>query len=201
MVTKENYHHTNLGDEISKKAFIFVTDNGHTQLSLRKIAKLCSVSPTAVYRHFKTKSHLYAEIVKKGFIEFDKHVNKNLGNNSRAVFVAAENYLDYAFKHRNMYDLIFSPTVIDFLDFPDVASYADQAFQTLLTHVKNHDPSLNDLSASNKAIKIWSFLHGLSSISKKMEAAMLLPENEMPPAVKSVKRTRENLEFFIQELF
>ena len=100
-----------------------------------------------------------------------------------------------------MYDLIFSPTVIDFLDFPDVASYADQAFQTLLTHVKNYDPSLNDLSASNKAIKIWSFLHGLSNISKKMEAAMLLPDSEMPPAVKSVKRTRENLEFFIQELF
>ena len=44
---------------------------------------------------------MYAEIVKKGFIEFDKHVNKNLGNNPRAVFVAAENYLDCSF---NVYD-------------------------------------------------------------------------------------------------
>ena len=78
---------------------------------------------------------------------------------------------------------------------------ADRAFESLLESVKEHDKSLNDLSASNKAIHIWSFLHGMSSISKKMDVAFNLPDGEMPVPVRSVKRARENLKLFIEDLF
>ena len=67
--------------------------------------------------------------------------------------------------------------------------------------MKEHDKSLNDLSASNKAVHIWSFLHGISSISKKMEIALELPDAEMTVPVRSVKRARENLRQFIEDLF
>ena len=78
---------------------------------------------------------------------------------------------------------------------------ADSSFQTLLESVKDHDRSLNDLSASNKAIHIWSFLHGISSISKKMDVALALPSSEMPIPVRSVKRARDNLRQFVEDLF
>ena len=92
-------------------------------------------------------------------------------------------------------------SVVEFLQFPNILEVADSSFQTLLESVKEHDRSLNDLSASNKAIHIWSFLHGISSISKKMDVALSLPDSEMPIPVRSVKRARSNLRQFIEDLF
>jgi len=87
------------------------------------------------------------------------------------------------------------------LKFPNILEVADNAFQTLLESVKDHDKSLNDLSASNKAVHIWSFLHGITSISKKMDVALALPDSEMPIPVRSIKRARDNLRQFIEDLF
>ena len=42
---------------------------------------------------------------------------------------------------------------------------------------------------------------GISSISKKMEIALELPDAEMTVPVRSVKRARENLRQFIEDLF
>ena len=167
-------------------------------MSLRTIAENCDVSATAIYRHYETKEHLLADVVVKGFIEFNIFVE---GNPEANIFDKCDNYLRFAFENKNIYDLLFSQSVVEFLKFPKILEVADSAFQTLLESVKEHDRSLNDLSASNKAIHIWSFLHGISSISKKMDVALALPSSEMPIPVRSVKRARDNLRQFVEDLF
>ena len=192
------YHHGNLRDEILRAAYNFVLENGYSTMSLRGIAEQCNVSATAIYRHYETKEHLLADVVAKGFNEFNMSVK---GNEEEDIFQRCENYLAFAFDNYNIYDLLFSQSVVEFLKFPQILEVADRAFESLLESVKEHDKSLNDLSASNKAIHIWSFLHGMSSISKKMDVAFNLPDGEMPVPVRSVKRARENLKQFIEDLF
>ena len=192
------YHHGNLRDEILIAAYNFVVVNGYAAMSLRGIADECNVSATSIYRHYKTKQHLLADVVVKGFIEFNTFVE---GSEDANIFDKCDNYLEFAFDNKNIYDLLFSQSVVEFLKFPQILEVADKAFESLLESVKKHDKSLNDLSASNKAIHIWSFLHGMSSISKKMDVAFNLPESEMPIPVRSVKRARENLKQFIEDLF
>ena len=192
------YHHGNLRDEILRAAYNFVLENGYSTMSLRGIAEQCNVSATAIYRHYETKEHLLADVVVKGFVVFNMSVK---GNEEDDIFQRCENYLAFAFDNYNIYDLLFSQSVVEFLKFPQILEVADRAFESLLESVKEHDKSLNDLSASNKAIHIWSFLHGMSSISKKMDVAFNLPDNEMPIPVRSVKRARENLKLFIEDLF
>ena len=192
------YHHGNLRDEILRAAYNFVLENGYSTMSLRGIAEQCNVSATAIYRHYETKEHLLADVVAKGFNEFNMSVK---GNEEEDIFQRCENYLAFAFDNYNIYDLLFSQSVVEFLKFPQILEVADRAFESLLESVKEHDKSLNDLSASNKAIHIWSFLHGMSSISKKMDVAFNLPDGEMPVPVRSVKRARENLKHFIEDLF
>jgi len=192
------YHHGNLRDEILRAAYNFVLENGYSTMSLRVIAEQCNVSATAIYRHYETKEHLLADVVAKGFIEFNMSVK---GEEEDNIFQRCENYLAFAFDNYNIYDLLFSQSVVEFLKFPEILEVADRAFESLLESVKEHDKSLNDLSASNKAIHIWSFLHGMSSISKKMDVAFNLPDSEMPIPVRSVKRARENLKQFIEDLF
>ena len=192
------YHHGNLRDDILKAAYSFVKVNGYAAMSLRGIADQCNVSATAIYRHYETKEHLLADVVVKGFVEFNMSVE---GEEEDDIFQRSENYLAFAFDNYNIYDLLFSQSVVEFLKFPQILEVADKAFESLLESVKEHDKSLNDLSASNKAIHIWSFLHGMSSISKKMDDAFNLPDSEMPIPVRSVKRARENLKQFIEDLF
>ena len=194
----QKYHHGNLRDDILKAAYNFVKENGYAAMSLRGIADQCNVSATAIYRHYETKEHLLADVVIKGFVEFNMSVE---GEEEDDIFQRSENYLAFAFDNYNIYDLIFSQSVVEFLKFPKILEVADKAFESLLESVKEHDKSLNDLSASNKAIHIWSFLHGMSSISKKMDVAFNLPDSEMPIPVRSVKRARENLNQFIEDLF
>ena len=192
------YHHGNLRDEILRAAYNFVLENGYSTMSLRGIAEQCNVSATAIYRHYETKEHLLADVVAKGFVVLNSSVK---GKEDDDIFQRCENYLAFAFDNYNIYDLLFSQSVVEFLKFPQILDVADKAFESLLESVKEHDKSLNDLSASNKAIHIWSFLHGMSSISKKMDVAFNLPESEMPIPVRSVKRARENLKQFIEDLF
>ena len=194
----QKYHHGNLRDDILKAAYSFVKENGYAAMSLRGIADQCDVSATAIYRHYETKEHLLADVVVKGFVEFNMSVE---GEEEDDIFQRSENYLAFAFDNYNIYDLLFSQSVVEFLKFPQILEVADRAFESLLESVKEHDKSLNDLSASNKAIHIWSFLHGMSSISKKMDVALNLPDSEMPIPVRSVKRARENLKLFIEDLF
>ncbi len=194
----QKYHHGNLRDDILKAAYNFVKENGYAAMSLRGIAEECNVSATAIYRHYETKEHLLADVVAEGFVEFNKSVE---GKEEDDIFQRCENYLAFAFDNYNIYDLLFSQSVVEFLNFPKILEVADKAFESLLKSVKEHDKSLNDLSASNKAIHIWSFLHGMSSISKKMDVAFNLPDSEMPIPVRSVKRARENLNQFIEDLF
>ena len=197
-ITFQKYHHGNLRDEILRAAYSFVKENGYAAMSLRGIADECNVSATAIYRHYETKEHLLADVVAKGFVEFNISVE---GKEEDDIFQRCENYLAFAFDNYNIYDLLFSQSVVEFLKFPQILEVADRAFESLLESVKQHDKSLNDLSASNKAIHIWSFLHGMSSISKKMDVAFNLPDSEMPIPVRSVKRARENLKQFIEDLF
>lgn len=194
----QKYHHGNLRDDILKAAYDFVKENGYAAMSLRGIAEECNVSATAIYRHYETKEHLLADVVAEGFVEFNASVE---GKEEDDIFQRCENYLAFAFDNYNIYDLLFSQSVVEFLNFPKILEVADKAFESLLKSVKEHDKSLNDLSASNKAIHIWSFLHGMSSISKKMDVAFNLPDSEMPIPVRSVKRARENLKQFIEDLF
>ena len=194
----QKYHHGNLRDDILKAAYDFVKENGYAAMSLRGIAEECNVSATAIYRHYETKEHLLADVVAEGFVEFNASVE---GKEEDDIFQRCENYLAFAFDNYNIYDLLFSQSVVEFLNFPKILEVADKAFESLLESVKEHDKSLNDLSASNKAIHIWSFLHGMSSISKKMDVAFNLPDSEMPIPVRSVKRARENLNQFIEDLF
>ena len=197
-ISFQKYHHGNLRDDILKAAYNFVKENGYAAMSLRGIAEECNVSATAIYRHYETKEHLLADVVAEGFVEFNTSVE---GKEEDDIFQRCENYLAFAFDNYNIYDLLFSQSVVEFLKFPKILEVADKAFESLLESVKEHDKSLNDLSASNKAIHIWSFLHGMSSISKKMDVAFNLPDSEMPIPVRSVKRARENLNQFIEDLF
>ena len=64
------------GDFLKKELIIcackLCEKDGYTNLSIRSLAKESGVSQSAPYRHFSTKSDLYAAVAVQGFNELGK---------------------------------------------------------------------------------------------------------------------------------
>ena len=65
----KSYHHGDLKHTLIKAACQHLAKAGAESLSLRALARDAGVSQTAPYRHFKTKSSLFAAIAATGFDE------------------------------------------------------------------------------------------------------------------------------------
>ncbi|MDQ7092591.1 TetR/AcrR family transcriptional regulator [Desulfosporosinus sp. PR] len=67
----ETYHHENLREELIENGLKLLDTEGYDGFSLRKVAKVCGVSHTAPYRHFKDKEELIAAIAAKVLHQFN----------------------------------------------------------------------------------------------------------------------------------
>lgn len=56
------YHHGNLHNELIEIGIQLINEEGIDNFSLRKVARIAGVSPTACYNHFKNKEDLIASM-------------------------------------------------------------------------------------------------------------------------------------------
>ena len=52
---EQSYHHKDLKNTLIKEGIRYINANGEQSLSMRKLAALCHVSHTALYKHFQNK--------------------------------------------------------------------------------------------------------------------------------------------------
>lgn len=68
----KRYHHENLREHLIETGIRILGEQGHEQLSIRKLAEACGVSHAAPYRHFADKESLLAAMhahVERRFVE------------------------------------------------------------------------------------------------------------------------------------
>lgn len=61
-MTDNKYHHGDLKNELINKGLELFNKVGYEDFSLRKLARMCDVSHTAPYRHYKNKDELVVAI-------------------------------------------------------------------------------------------------------------------------------------------
>src|SRR5262245_57129737 len=61
------YHHGDLRRALVEEALRTIQSEGVSGLTLRSVGETLGVSRTALYRHFKDKSTLLAEVAREGF--------------------------------------------------------------------------------------------------------------------------------------
>ena len=137
------YHHGNLKEELILSACIICEADGHSQMSLRSIAKQAKVSQTAPYRHFETKDCLLAEVSSRGYIELQNILsraasNKKLSAKDRFLEMALA-YIKFGLDKRNTYDLMHNQTP-DKNEFPELLKNATGAFDVLVRSVIELNP-------------------------------------------------------------
>ena len=165
----KTYHRGNLKEELIACACKLCDRDGYTKLSIRSLAKESGVSQTAPYRHFETKECVYAAVATVGFKKLNELVFFDSPKKiTKTKLVAnASKYIEFGLKNANTYDLMFGTAVGNFADYPDLLKSANETYDNM----KDSFASLADDSEqiiAFKCITLWSMLHGLVGIIRKV---------------------------------
>lgn len=164
-----------------KEALHVIGESGVESLSLREVARRLGVSHQAPYKHFASRDHILAEVVRRAFADFASYLEARPRSEDPDEDLAAMGraYLAYALENPLHYTLMFETRKPDPSSHPAMMSQAKHAFALLVNGLRRlpfrgaADPAELD------ALFIWSSLHGLASILK----GQLLETLEMPPAM------------------
>ncbi|HVU99245.1 MAG TPA: TetR/AcrR family transcriptional regulator [Puia sp.] len=169
--------------DASMKLFV---EEGFENVTIRRIAELIEYSPTTVYLYFKDKDEIFAALHDIGFqkmAEFNKDLD-TIRNPLLRLHKMGENYLQFGMENPEYYSLMFIDTEpMDKLAEEGCEEWrpGDAAINRLKAtviecmekgYLQQDDPLVVSLS-------IWSFVHGLMSLSIRCRLEKFIPHKEM----------------------
>lgn len=147
-----------------------IAEHGVESLSMRDVARKLDISHQAPYRHFESRDHLLAEIMRRCFADFAQHLDERprTGNPEADLQAMGHAYLDYARKKPLEYRLMFGTPWPEPAQHPALVQHAVHAFNLLRDSLRamHGHRSEQHAQADRQAMFIWSTLHGMASITQ-----------------------------------
>jgi AcrR family transcriptional regulator len=160
-----------------------IAEQGIEKLSLRDVARRLGVSHQAPYKHYASRDHLLAEVIRRCFESFAAYLDDRPSNAQADADLAAlgRRYLDYAGTHPLEYRLMFGTPWPEPAVHADLVKDAVHAFDVLRTVLRRvHGAGVAQRTAVDlDALFIWSNMHGLASIMQ----ANVMAHLELAPKV------------------
>ena len=196
----KSYHHGNLKQELIDCACKLCERDGYTKLSIRTLAKESGVSQTAPYRHFETKEALYASVAQDGFYKLSKaiHVDVDKKVTKKQIVDMAIKYIEFGLKNANTYDLMLGTAVGNFNNYPELLESANSVYDNFRSNFSKLANDTDEVIAF-KCITLWSMVHGLVGILRKVQVIANEPlmnpdDGPMPSALFIAGNLEEHLD-------
>ena len=145
-----------------------IAERGIENLSLREVARKLGVSHQAPYKHYPSRDHLLAEVMRRCFEGFARHLDARERFEAPAADLHAlgQQYLRYAAAHPLEYRLMFGTPWPEPADHADLVKDAVHAFDVLRSVLRRMHGTAKSKEAlvDLDAMFIWSSMHGLASI-------------------------------------
>lgn len=167
-----------LGDDNSlreaciEEALSIIVSKGVEKLSMREVARRLGVSHQAPYRHFPSRDHVLAEIVRRAFAEFAATLSAPRHTADPAADALAMGYAYVQFAHSEplQYRLMFGGALPDPEAHPEMMQGARDAFNVLraaLVRVwESQGEQASGAVIDREALFVWSSLHGVVSLMR-----------------------------------
>lgn len=166
----QSYHHGALAEAMVEEALSEVRRHGVDQVSLRGIAQLLQVSPSAAYNHFSNKDDLLRAVGACGLASLDERMSRVLASHPANTSDAAiarftglgRAYLNFAIEETHLFQLTFGPICAGEELPPDQTG----PYQKLIT-------ALDDLHKwkllkpgirPNLDLMVWAATHGMATL-------------------------------------
>ncbi len=144
-----------------------IAERGVEGLSMRDVARKLDISHQAPYRHFPSRDHLLAEIMRRCFEDFANFLDQSAkAQSDDELRGMGEAYMAYAARMPLEYRLMFGTPWPEPAAYPELVKHAVHAFDVLRQNLlKQHGKKKGARKqAELKAMFIWSALHGLATI-------------------------------------
>jgi AcrR family transcriptional regulator len=147
-----------------------IAERGIEHLSLREVSRKLGVSHQAPYKHYPSRDHLLAEVMRRCFLSFTEALDTSERHEDPVADLESlsRQYLAYAAAHPLEYRLMFNTPWPERADHPELARDALHVFNVLrdvLQRIYGEDPEAR-AQVELHAVFIWSSVHGLASISQ-----------------------------------
>jgi AcrR family transcriptional regulator len=154
-----------------------IAERGIENLSLRDVARKLGVSHQAPYKHYPSRDHLLAEVMRRCFQRFAAHLDARprCDDPEQDLNSLGVQYLSYAQEHPLEYRLMFSTTWPEAALEMDVVGDATHAFDVLrgvLRRMHGDSVAMRD-TIDLDALYIWSTVHGLAGVMNSQCIGML----------------------------
>lgn len=161
-----------LKDACVTAAHAVIAEHGIEKLSLRDVARKLNVSHQAPYKHYASRDHLLAEVIRRCFVRFSDALNARVrsANPMEDMRALCLSYMDFALHNPLEYRLMFGTPWPEAAAQPEMLADARYSFDVLRGALKPlyeplYDNSERQLQAiDTAAMFVWSTLHGLASI-------------------------------------
>lgn len=145
-----------------------IAERGIENLSLREVSRKLGVSHQAPYKHYPSRDHLLAEVMRRCFLRFAAHLDARprFDDPERDLESLGQQYLAYAREHPLEYRLMFSTTWPESADRAELARDAAHAFDVLrgVLQRMHGDAAQTRELVELDALYIWSTMHGLAGV-------------------------------------
>jgi AcrR family transcriptional regulator len=145
-----------------------IAERGIENLSLREVSRKLGVSHQAPYKHYPSRDHLLAEVMRRCFQHFAAHLDarQRFDDPMQDLESLGLQYLAYAQSRPLEYRLMFSTTWPASAEQADLVGDATHAFDVLrgvLRRMHGDGPAARE-QVDLDALYIWSTMHGLAGV-------------------------------------
>ena len=156
------YHKENLKEQLVKIAWDLCEAESWQKINMRLVAQKAGVSPTAFYRHFKSKNDLRVELMRKGFqLIYEGRKDLHIGVNFAAYGALV---VRFGIQHPHIYDLMFGNNELNISLYPDLEALSAASFSGIVAGVRGRLPNQPERKVLLKAYNVWASTHGLVNI-------------------------------------
>ena len=165
---KAKYHHGDLREALIGAAYQLVSEAGAESFSLADACRRAGVSTAAPYRHFKDREELLAEVTARGFeglhADTVRAVEAQGEGSLAAIEAMGHAYVAFAAGQPGLFRLMFGqPPLME--EFQQVSETGGECFGYVIEQVGKYCAAHGvDRDANEIAIKLWTFVHGASSL-------------------------------------
>jgi AcrR family transcriptional regulator len=157
-----------LRDACIEAARAVICRDGIENLSLRDVARQLGVSHQAPYKHYPSRDHLLAEVVRRCFQQFAAQLDarERFDDPRRDLDSLGRQYLLYARLHPLEYRLMFGTPWPAAAAHPELTRDALHAFDVLrqvLRRLHGDAPAMRE-RVDLDALFVWSSMHGLAGV-------------------------------------
>ena len=156
-----------------------IAERGVEGLSMRDVARRLDISHQAPYRHFPSRDHLLAEIMRRCFEDFAVFLDVSAKSHSHDELRGmGDAYMSYAAEKPLEYRLMFGTPWPEPAAHPELVKHAVHAFDVLRKNLLKKNAQQEHVQqkhvqqkrakkqAELEALFIWSALHGLATIKQ-----------------------------------